>query len=96
MALIICTLRSIAASAIFEKPTRMPRPPPTAVPIANPAAARSKLTPRSLSSVPVVASLNAVRITLLGAGRTCGESHPACASHSQMTTSTTGANHDRS
>ena len=28
--------------------------------------------------------------------RTCGDSHPAWASHSQMTTSATGASHDRS
>ena len=55
----------------------MPSVKPTLPPIAKPAAARSRLVPMSFSRLPVVASLNAVLMTLLGAGSTCGDSHPS-------------------
>jgi len=42
----------------------------------------------------LVASLIAVFRTLLGAGRTCGETQPAFAAISQMMTSAIGASHE--
>ncbi len=64
-------------------------------PIAKPAAARSRLTPRSFSSEPDKVSFHAVRSTFEGAGSTCGDSQPACANASQTTIRITGAIQDR-
>ncbi len=96
MARTIWTLRVDERLGKAEKPTSVPRAKPMLPPMAKPAAARSRLMPRSRSRLPDKVSFTPVSTTLLGAGITCGGTQPDRARISQASTASAGASQDSS